>query len=301
MTVKSFTISILSLLLIAILVGCAAANPETLQLAWPPADEAVDSGPILQWQAFEGADEYRVTVTALGTETPLFDQTTAETNLSVIPTLIPGPYTWHVEALDGDKVLAELESTFSVKDVITLRYPPLEEPVEPAPILQWDSLSGATSYQVIILNDAAFPPEVVLDTVITEPMLVVDPPLAPGHYRWNVYAMAEESAVLAELTSTFSVKDVLALITPAAFETVGAEPELKWQAYPGAVSYQIIVINGDAFPPVVVCDHTTAETSFVVEPPLEPANYSWRVWAFNSSNKLVAELNSNIVVEAIQQ
>lgn len=298
---KTIRLTILILLFAAVLAGCSAAEPEALEVAWPPADEAVDSNPILQWAAFEGAGEYRVRVTAAGMETPLFDQTTAETNIPVVPALAPGSYGWQVEALDGSgKVLARLDSTFSVKDVITLRYPPLEEPVDPAPILQWDSFPGATGYQVIVLDDAAFPPEVKVDTVVTEPMLAVDPPLAPGHYSWNVYALDEGSAVLAELTSTFSVKDVLALIAPAAFEAVGSEPMLQWQAYPGAVSYQVLVINDDAFPPVVVCDHKTAETSYVVEPPLEPASYSWRVWAFDSSNKLVAELNSNIVVEKVQ-
>jgi hypothetical protein len=301
MKTKCFTILILSLLAIAAFVGCNAAEPEALQLAWPPAGEAVDPNPMLQWQPFAGAAEYRVTVTGEGAETPVFEQNTAETNIPVAPALAPGSYNWHVEALnDNDKVVAELESAFSVKDAITLRYPPLEEPVDPAPILQWDAYPGAASYQVIVLEDAAFPPEVMLDQVVNEPMLAVDPALAPGHYSWNVYALDEESAVLAELTSTFSVKDVVALVAPAAFEEVGAEPLLQWQAYPGAASYQVIVINDDAFPPVVVCEHTTTDTAYTVSPPLEPASYSWRVWAFDGNDKLVAELNSNLVVKEAQ-
>jgi hypothetical protein len=209
MKTKSFTILILSLIAIAVFAGCSTAEPEALQLAWPPAGEAIDANPILQWQSFEGADEYSVTVTAVGADTAVFTQKTAETNIPIAPALTPGSYTWHVEALgDNEKILAELDSTFSVKDVVTL-------------------------------------------------------------------------------------------VAPDAFETVGAEPELKWQAYPGAISYQVIVIN-DAFPPVVVCEHTTTETSYVVSPALEPASYSWRVWAFDSNNQLVAELNSNIVVEGVQ-
>lgn len=252
MKTKSFTILILSLIAISVLVGCSTAEPKALQLAWPLADEAIDANPILQWQPFEGAGEYSVTVTVAGADTAVFTQKTAETNIPIAPALSPGSYTWHVEALsDNDKVLAELDSTFSVKDIITLRYPPLEEPVDPAPILQWDDFPGAASYQVILLDDVAFPPEVILDLVVTEPMLAVEPPLAPGHYSWTVLAQNDESAVLAELTSTFSVKDVVALVAPAAFESVGAEPELKWQAYPGAVSYQVVVIN-DAFPPAVL-------------------------------------------------
>ncbi len=242
-----------------------------------------------------------MSVTAVGTETAVFEQKTVETNIPVTPGLKPGSYSWHVEAVgENDKVLAELESTFSVKDIITLGYPPLEEPVDPAPILQWDSYPGAVGYQVIVLNDAAYPPEVLLDVVVTEPMLSIDPPLAPGHYSWTVLAQNDKSVVLAELTSTFSVKDVVALVAPAAFEKVGAEPLLQWQAYPGAVNYQVLVINDDAYPPVVVCQHTTTDTSYVVSPALEPANYSWRVWAFDSSDNLVAELNSNLVVAASQ-
>lgn len=297
MKTKTLTILILSLIAITILAGCAAAEPAELQLAWPPADEAIDPNPILQWQPFDGASRYSVTVTATGTESAVFTQETAETNIPVSPSLPPGLYTWRVEAVDkDDDILAQLESTFSVKDVITLRYPPLEEPVDPAPILQWEVYPGAVNYQVVVLDDAAYPPQVVLEQTVTDPMLPIDPPLAPGHYSWTVLAQDIGAVTLAELTSTFSVKDVLALVAPAAFATVGPEATLQWQAYPGAINYQVIVIDDEAYPPVVVCEHTTTETSYVVSPPLEPGSYSWRVWANGSDNKLLAELNSNIIV-----
>ncbi|MFZ0544160.1 MAG: hypothetical protein WAM60_01895 [Candidatus Promineifilaceae bacterium] len=209
MKIKMNIVVMALLIAIGVFVGCSKSEPGALQLAWPPADEAVDPNPILQWQPFVGIGEYRVIVTEAGADKALFDQRTAETNIPVTPALNPGSYTWHVDAFD------------------------------------------------------------------------------------------ETGKVLAVLDSTFSVKDAIGLISPVAFDTVGTEPELKWQPFPGAVSYHVTVIN-DTYPPEVVCEHTTADTSYTVSPPLVPANYSWRVWAFDNNNRLVAELNSNIVVQGAE-
>lgn len=57
----------------------------------------------------------------------------------------------------------------------------------------------------------------------------------------TVEGVAAETAVLGELTSTFTVKDALGLIAPATEATVSAEPLLQWQNYPDAASYQVLV------------------------------------------------------------
>ena len=102
--------------------------------------------------------------------------------------------------------------------------------------------------------------------------------------------------MLAELTSTFTVKDVLSLVAPAEEATVDSEPLLQWQSYPDAVKYQIIILDAAAYPPVVVMDQTTHDTSFMVTPALKAGSYTWTVWAFDSNDKLVAELNSSFIV-----
>jgi hypothetical protein len=270
-----------------------------LEATWPNNGESVDAQPILQWAAFPGAARYEVVVVDDDAFPPVvvFNQFTTDTMMPVEPGLEPGSYSWTVRALDdNDAILAESNRVFFVKDAITLLYPPSEEAVDPSPILQWEPFAGAVDYHVIVLDDVAYPPQVIMDQVVIEPMLAVAPPLAPGHYSWTVWAQDGDTAVLAELTSTFSVKDVVELVAPATGETVSPEPLLQWQSFPGAVSYQVVVIDDAAYPPVVVLDQATNETSLVVTLLLKPGSYSWTVWALASSGKVVAELNSNFVV-----
>lgn len=85
--------------------------------------------------------------------------------------------------------------------------PANEETVENQPVLAWQGYPDAASYQVVVLNDAAFPPEVMIDRRVTEPSLVVEESLAPGHYSWTVWAYDKDDKVLAELNSTFIVAD----------------------------------------------------------------------------------------------
>jgi hypothetical protein len=142
----------------------------------------------------------------------------------------------------------------------------------------------------------AFPPSVVIDQTVIEPTLTVDSPLAPGHYSWTVRALAGDDTVLAELNRTFLVKDAINLVAPAVGEQIGPDILLQWQSYPGAVSYQVIVIDDAAYPPKVASDLATTETSLALPAPLKPGSYSWTVWAFDENQQLVAELTGSFVV-----
>ncbi|MFO7681211.1 MAG: leucine-rich repeat domain-containing protein [Chloroflexota bacterium] len=177
-------------------------------------------------------------------------------------------------------------------------WPENEESVDSQPVLQWEAFPGAVSYHVVVLDDVAFPPQVVLDQTVTEPLLAVAQPLAPGHYSWTVFAQDTETAVLAQLNSTFFVKDILESVAPADGAAVSPEPMLEWQSYPGAVRYQVVVVDDAAYPPVVVLDEATTETSLAVTPALKPGSYTWTVWAFDGGEKLLAELNSSFNVTA---
>lgn len=197
--------------------------------------------------------------------------------------------------------LDELISSISVAGTtavptLQLTWPNNEESVDNQPVLQWQEFPGALNYHVIVLDDVAYPPQVIIDQTVTEPMLAMDTPLKPGHYSWTVWAQDGETAVLAELASTFTVKDVLSIIAPAAEATVGIEPLLQWQGYPDAVKYQVIILDAAAYPPVVVLDQTTNDTSLTVTPALKTGSYTWTVWAFDNNDKLLAELNSSFVV-----
>ncbi|MAT99718.1 MAG: hypothetical protein CL608_21470 [Anaerolineaceae bacterium] len=90
---------------------------------------------------------------------------------------------------------------------LNIVWPEAEEAVDGQPILQWEPFADAVNYHVVVLDDVAYPPQVVLDKTVTEPMLAVETALAPGHYSWTVWAQDGETTVLAELTSSFIVAD----------------------------------------------------------------------------------------------
>lgn len=81
------------------------------------------------------------------------------------------------------------------------------ESVVSQPVLKWLDVPGAVKYRVVVLDDEAFPPVVVVDQSVGEPMLAVDKPLTPGHYSWTVRALDQDDTVLAELNRTFLVED----------------------------------------------------------------------------------------------
>jgi hypothetical protein len=83
--------------------------------------------------------------------------------------------------------------------------PQAEEVVGSAPLLKWESFPGAINYHLVVLDDIAYPPRVVLDTIVSEAQLALETPLASGHYSWTVWAQDGASNDLAELTSTFTV------------------------------------------------------------------------------------------------
>ena len=89
----------------------------------------------------------------------------------------------------------------------------------------------------------------------------------------------------------------MTLVSPAAGAVVGPDVLLEWRAYPDSTSYQVIVVDDDAFPPLVVLESTTTETSMTLPSPLQSGSYSWTIQALAEDGTILAELNSTFLVE----
>lgn len=178
---------------------------------------------------------------------------------------------------------------------LVLKWPAPNEAVDADPLLQWESFPGATHYQVTLLNSGA---EAILEQDTTHPLLRVSPPLPKGaRYDWNVQAQDANHAILAELTSQFSVKEDLILVWPPDREPVDASPILQWQAFAGAVEYRLQIAQDQADPPRVAVDQTVADHQYAVTPALQPGNYRWTVQALDTSQVVLAELESRFSVK----
>jgi hypothetical protein len=275
-------------------------GPTELRPTWPPFGEAVEDAPLLQWESFPGATHYQVAVLD-GDAGVILQQDTTYPLFRVSPPLPKGTrYAWNVQAQDADHtVLAELNSQFSVKSDLILVWPPDREAVDSQPVLQWQGFTGADHYQVWVLNDEVSPPELLVDQVVNETSYAVSTPLAPGSYTWTVRALDGSQAVIAELNSQFRVIDQLAVLEPADGAAVGASPTIRWTGFPGATQYQVLVLEAEAYPPVVVVDSVSKGTQFSVNPPLKPeTSYSLTIRAMNRAREVLAESNTAFSVYA---
>lgn len=114
-------------------------------------------------------------------------------------------------------------------------------------------------------------------------------------------AFTPDLAALDALIESLSVGGTTAvpslnIISPAADVVADSQPVLQWESFPGAATFQVLLLDDDAYPPVVILDETTSETSFAVTSPLAAGSYSWTVWAFDANDQLLAELTSSFVV-----
>lgn len=178
-------------------------------------------------------------------------------------------------------------------------WPPDGESVDLSPILQWAAFPGADHYQIVILDDDAFPPEVMYDESVTDTLFAVPQPLEPGSYSWTVFARNANNDDLAQSGRQFSVRAALELLEPANDAQVGPTPTLRWVAFPDAAQYQVIILNSDAYPPVVVLDEVVMTTSLTVSTPLEVGvEHSLSVLAQDDNGRVLAESNTLFSVAA---
>ncbi len=194
-------------------------------------------------------------------------------------------------------MLAELNSFFRVKADLPLVRPAAGELVDGAPVLEWQTWAAADHYHLLILDDQAYPPQVVVDTFLQDTRFTVMPELKPGSYSWTVQAQDSHQAVLAELNSRFTVRAPLEILDPLPGAEVGVAPTFYWTAFEGAVQYQVIVLYKAANPPDVILDNITKGTQLFVDPPLQPDTaYSLTIRALDGRGEVVAEASSTFSV-----
>lgn len=179
---------------------------------------------------------------------------------------------------------------------VAVIWPGADEAVDAQPVLQWEAFPEAAQYQVIIVNGDSG--ETVFRQTTTEGVMPVTPPLPGGvRYTWTVQAQDANGEVIGEVHTFFRVKDGLTAVWPANGESVDNKPILQWEPYPDAVNYQVVLLDDDAYPPVVIADEETKETSFAATTPLEPGSYSWTVWAKDADGTVIAEANNQFMVK----
>jgi large repetitive protein len=154
------------------------------------------------------------------------------------------------------------------------------------PILQWNRVSGATSYKVDISNDDSFATGVVSYTTVNRRLVPTTQLKSTvlGEIFWRVRAV-NSTGTGAPATSSF-FRNPLAgptLISPTQGQSLaqpGNPPVLAWTPVAGAISYTVQVDTDDSFiAPFTVDNKITSTTSYLVPTPLIAQPYHWRVKA----------------------
>jgi hypothetical protein len=109
----------------------------------------------------------------------------------------------------------------------------------------------------------------------------------------NKYEVTADKTLFASPTNLY--KGDLRILNPKAGAKVSAQNlELKWDAYPDAAYYKFSLYPEEASITSPYINERVEATSFGVDKPLEKGTYRWRVDAYNSSDKKLAESSDDI-------
>jgi hypothetical protein len=109
----------------------------------------------------------------------------------------------------------------------------------------------------------------------------------------NKYEISPDKTLFVSPTNLF--KSDLKLVNPKAGSKVSAQGlELKWEAYPDAAYYKFSIYPEEASVTSPYVNERVDGTSFSVGKPLGQGTYRWRVDAYNSADRKLAESSDDI-------
>jgi len=191
----------------------SAAPPTNLS---PSGGEPVVGIPVLAWDRVVGATSYDVQVATTDTFTTLLVNQTATVNRQYVPTkqLPAGLLYWRVRVNGAGDAWANETFTVDVSAAPTVTGPAdgvqLPQPQSP-PVLTWEPVAGADSYEVQYGTDPNFVDQTT--TQATESTSYVVGLQAPGFYNWRVRAVL--AAGITTAWSTGHTYEILGLSPPA--------------------------------------------------------------------------------------
>ena len=251
-----------------------------------PANSAtgVAVNPTLTWSAVTGAVTYRVQVsTASDFSTGIVvDDSTLTTASKALNSLANSTvYYWHVNAKNagGTSVWSTASSFTTI--VAPPGAPVLSAPANNAtgitvsPTLQWNAVTGATSYRVQVSTAFSFASTVFDQSGITATSQAVTPALSNNtQYYWRVNATNAGGTSVWATANTFTTivaaPSAPTLGTPATGATGVPAPPQHWlgPACQGAVSYELQVSTASSFATTVFDQAGITALSQAVTPAL---------------------------------
>jgi hypothetical protein len=233
---------------------------------------------------------------------PVFKTTTDSQGYYIFDDVTPGGYVRRVKAFgtwyypDGEyyyqKTQVDADQTVSksiyhiIKEDLILNTPADKTDVSYDDVtLTWQAYPEAHYYRVELKpeNQSAFDISHTTDTTYTHPE-----PLLNGKYTWAISAYNQSGQKIAEssdrnLTIIGAAYSIYVEIVYPADDAIvsGIDLNLEWQPYPGAAYYKVYVaISGGGG--TIVSFVKVTDTSYTIPQTLEPAEYYWVIYAYDS-------------------
>ncbi|MHA2252977.1 MAG: glycoside hydrolase family 78 protein [Candidatus Kariarchaeaceae archaeon] len=191
--------------------------------------------------------------------------------------------TYRIEALTGGSTASYTLSTAIVPSLVSPS--PGAYKSDTTPTFDWDSVSGATEYQLQVDNQNTFTSTAV--DITTASTAYTSSALGYSTYYWRVRAKISTYGAWSEVRSftLFTGPGVPNLVSPAnGISTSVKNPDLDWNGVTGATKYKVQLDDNVGFSSPT---ETTifSVSSWTVSPWLFDGTYYWRVAAGDVDNK----------------
>jgi hypothetical protein len=253
---------------------------------------------LLDWDNAPGADSYTVQVaTDAGFTNIVINQAGISTSQYNITSGLSNntQYFWRVSAANAGGT-SPYSSVFSFTTVVAAPSSPvLSAPangsagVSLTPTLDWNDVSGASTYTVHVATDAGFSNVVINESGLTSSQYAVTSGLSNNtQYFWRV--SAANAGGTSSYSSPFSFTTIVAAPSAPALSTpsngasgVPVTPTLDWNDVSGASTYTVQVATDAAFSNLVINQSGVASSQYVISSALNNnTQYFWRVSATNA-------------------
>jgi hypothetical protein len=270
-----------------------ASGPRAPVLRYPLMNSTVSTARVsFSWNAVTGANRYHLQVAS----DPAFTTLLADVGVditSAAPVVLPqGTYYWRVQARNA----AGIWGSYSIVQSFSfaLQRTPTHElrTTDTTPTFQWYAYPGARQYQLEVYENTN-PYTPVIQQVVSWRSTSYTPvtPLPIGVYHWRVnvdtsldsYPSYQISPILWLMSVIENPPPAPSLLLPVANAMLSDNtPEFSWNAFDGAVAYEI-EIDGNTISGRYVRSALVSNPSYV-PPSLPNGSYHWRVRIWLSTN-----------------
>ncbi|MBD3193227.1 MAG: hypothetical protein GF308_21515 [Candidatus Heimdallarchaeota archaeon] len=248
-------------------------------------EELDDPTPTLSWNGVTGATDYQIQIDDYDSfNSPFIDDTTIDTQYTS-SSLGEDTYYWRVRAKDDYNTWGLWSDIWEFSIDTGLAAPILTSPSDTSEIhyytttFQWNSVTGATEYQIQIDDYDNFnSPNFDKSTTETE---YTPAQLADDTYYWRVRAKNEFDVwgTWSEIWEcTIDTAPILSSPSDSS-EIADDTPTLSWNSVAGSIEYRIQIDDYDSFSSPII-DDTTIDTEYTPSS-LADDTYYWHVRAKN--------------------